>query len=172
MDDDEAGLGFHNWVPDDVLASIGVSGLNLGALGLSTFDYGRNDQAGNIGEGEGEDFEDEVDNEIKREEVDDSQFFGTQTTSGPSTNISSSAQLSKRVSQPQLSRPRKKRKVVTEPEKPRDVKDVWPTFEPGKILNFTQLLQGKVDRKAKAQHQPYPSESFVTHQRQFISSDH
>ncbi len=158
MADEDISRGFENWVPEDVLASLGISGANLGAVGFNTFDYGRADRTGNIGEGEGEDFEDEVDNEIKREGPDEP-FLISGRSRPDETMIPKEPQKLGGDSVP--TRPRKRRKVVKEPEKPKDVRDVWPDFEKGKILNLTKMLRARVERKPRTVYRPLPTCTFM-----------
>lgn len=141
-----------SWIQNDVFKSLGID--DLGDLGLSSWDLGigRPSAGGAIGLDQGDDFEDEVDDDIKREDV----------AAGPSgTSSKARAGSPKRLrfgpdGEIGAPRPRKKRKVAkpTEPPKPRDIKDIWPSFETGKVVNFTELLRYKVERKPRTHYHP------------------
>lgn len=149
-DEDEASLAI-NGIPLGLLESIGEGGANLSAVGLNAWDFERPYEPGSIGYDQGEDFEEEVNKEIKLEE-DDLDYFGSQVTSSRAHDAASVVPRSKRTREMDGSRPKKRvRAAMTEPPKPRELADVWPTFEKGKVLNLTQLLKGKVHRKSRVQ---------------------
>lgn len=150
-DPDEAAFFQDHGIPQDLLASLGVLDGSLEAVGLASSGvpnvWGVDD--GIIGHDQGEDFEDDVDEEIKQEPDDDAPLGGPLQPLQPF----SLSQAQKRTGEVRESRPRKKQKAIVVPEKPRTIKDVWPMFEPGKVLNFTQMLQGKVTKKSRAHYQ-------------------
>lgn len=158
MADEDISSGFENWVPEDVLASLGISSVNLGAVGFNTFDYGREDRNGNIGEGEGEDFEEEVDNEIKHEGLDVPFLISERGRRGEAV---APKEPPKPGSHGVPARPRKRRKVIKEPQKPRDVRDVWPDFEKGKILSLATMLKARIERKPRTVYRPLPIGMFA-----------
>jgi transcription initiation factor TFIID subunit 1, fungi type len=149
-DENEASLAI-NGIPVGLLEAIGEGSANLSAVGLTAWDFERPYEPGSIGYDQGEDFEDEVNKEIKLE-VDDLDYFGSQTTSSRAHDATSAAARSKRAREIDGLRPKKRaRTAAAEPSQSRELSDVWPTFEKGKILNLTQLLKGQVHRKSRAQ---------------------
>lgn len=140
------------WIQKEVFEALGID--NFGDLGLNSWDLGvgRPSAGDAVGLDQGDDYEDEVDDEIKREDV----------AAGPSGERSQArAGSPKRLrfgpdGETSAPRPRKKRKVAkpTEPPKPRDIKDIWPSFETGKVVNFTELLRYKVERKPRTHYHP------------------
>lgn len=148
---DEEVVGIR-WVQQELLSSLGIE--DFDSLGLGSWDFSAEPSGvdGIIGLGEGEDFEEEVDKEIKREDTSSGAYGLTK---------SSRAGSLKRLrfgAEGEHARPRKKRKVVRQdPEAPRTIKDVWPAFERGVPLNFTQMLRYKVERKPRTHYRPLPT---------------
>jgi hypothetical protein len=152
---DEEVVGIR-WVQQELLSSLGIE--DFGSLGLGSWDFFAEPSGvdGVIGLGEGEDFEEEVDQEIRREETSDG------PNALPKSPSSSRAGSPKRIqfgAEGEVARPLKKRKVVKpeHSESPRTIKDVWPAFEPGVPLNFTQMLRYKVERKPRTHYHPLPT---------------
>lgn len=128
----------------------------LGLSGLSGFDPSWLSGDGAIGMGQGEDFEEEVDNELGQEE-----------------DVVSVPSVKDEVRSPWPSGvpPRKKRKVARSKEnagsggpsskmaseEPRGVNDLYPWFEPGKILNFTNLFPESTAKKHTVNTKPLQS---------------
>jgi hypothetical protein len=153
-DEEAAGI---RWVQKELLSSLGIEG--FGSLGLGSWDFNAELSAvdGVIGLGEGEDFEEEVDKEIRRDDISDG------ANGLPKSPRTGSPKRIRFGAERELARPRKKRRVAKPeyPETPRTIKDVWPTFEPGAPLNFTQMLRYKVERKPRTHYHPLPTGTLI-----------
>lgn len=67
--------------------------------------------------------------------------------------------------EPPRKRPRKDSKRARKaaaPARPVNVQDLFPSFEPGKILNFTDLFKGRSLKKSKVKHRPFNGEPVGT----------
>ncbi|KAG8986866.1 hypothetical protein FRB90_003723, partial [Tulasnella sp. 427] len=180
--DDEAfdqkairGLGL-----DTVLAALELpSSASLGNhLGLSGLDFYTSSrlfagfsEEGAIGVGEGDDYEDEVDMEIKKEEED--------------VDMSAMSPLRPVVATPSeygdgdddLFGPepprkrRKKAKATQKPiaERPKDVRELFPTFEPGKVLDFTDLFKGRAIKKSRVKVRSYNVQPVAPKERELAN---
>ena len=182
---------------------------DLGGLGLGLVSGRGNNNAGAIGADEGDDYEDEIDAEVRREDERDriasSSHHGLPVASTSRAGGLRSPTLTRAVSPKRVrmdidsddydavegpatapissprkplesEQPRKKRKVSKKskeksldpdaPPKPRDIKEVWPDFEKGTVLNFTKMLNYKVEKKPRTGYYP-PLEGISTSFRQF-----
>lgn len=142
------------WVQQELLSSLGIE--DFDSLGLGSWDFSADAGVeGVIGLGEGEDFEEEVDKEIRREGSSGGESALLKTL------FSSRAGSPKRIrfGAGEVAHPLKKRKVAKpeHPESSRTIKDVWPAFEPGIPLNFTQMLRYKVEHKPRTHYHPLPT---------------
>lgn len=131
---------------DNVLSGLSIpsTGLSnqLGISGIPTLsssqiynDRWDNDE-GAVGAGEGEDFEDEVDRELKEEEEEDEPVkMEAVSPVGPFKQ--------RRV--------RVVRRLV---ERPKTVYERFPSFERNKVLDFTELFQGFAVKKSRVVKRP------------------
>lgn len=129
----------------------GLEGLE--GLVLSSWDFASNGinldgDAANLGE----DFEDEVDAEIQREDAETSAVT-------PSPKREGSPKRLRLGLDGEVPRPRKKRKVAKPvvPPRERTIHDIWPQFEHGAAINFTQMLRYQVESKPRTHYHPFPS---------------
>ena len=135
------GFSLDHILSDLSLPSAGLSN-RLGISGIPTLSSSQiyNDKwedDGAVGAGEGEDFEDEVDRELKEEEEEE----------GPVKMeiMSPEAPLKQR-------RVRIVRRLV---ERPRTVYERFPSFEKNKVLDFTELFQGFAVKKSRVVKRPF-----------------
>lgn len=183
MDDVQALTGMLSGL-DDILASLdlppttgisnqlGLSGIEDGATSDLFAGFGGD---GAIGHGEGDDFEDEVAKELRDE---DALGYGEEDmdTDVKMENITPQAPLrglredyddglmdedDDLFGAPEP--PRKRRRVqkaerAYQTRKPHNVHDLFPSFEPGKILNFTDIFKGRVLHKSRVKHRPIRGE--------------
>ncbi|KAG9044313.1 hypothetical protein FS837_008364 [Tulasnella sp. UAMH 9824] len=179
--DDEAfdpkairGLGL-----DTVLAALELpSSASLGnQLGLSGLDFYTSSrlfagfpEEGAIGVGEGDDYEDEVDMEIKKEEEDVD--MGTMSPLRPVVATATpSDEDEDDLFGPEPPRKRRKksktaRKAIA--ERPKDVGELFPTFEPGKVLDFTELFKGRAIKKSRVKVRPYNVQPVAPKERELV----
>lgn len=175
-------------------------GGDLGGLGLGLVSGRGKNNGEAVDADEGEDFEDEIDDEVRREDERDriaaSSNYGqpvastSKAAARPSRSPVTTRPISpKRVrmdidlddydaqeepdtrtvpTSPQKTlgadQPRKKRKVSKKgkevekdpnaPPPKRDIKEVWPDFEKGTVLNFTKMLKYKVEKKPRTGYYP------------------
>lgn len=135
------GFSLDHILSDLSLPSAGLSN-RLGISGISTLSSSQiyNDKwdkdDGAVGAGEGEDFEDEVDRELKEEEEEE----------GPVKleAMSPEAPLKQR-------RVRIVRRLV---ERPKTVYERFPSYEKAKVLDFTELFQGFAVKKSRVVKRP------------------
>ena len=135
------GFSLDHILTDLSLPSAGLSN-RLGISGIPTLSSTQiyNDKwdqdDGAVGAGEGEDFEDEVDRELKEEEEEE----------GPvkMEAMSPESPLKQR-------RVRIVRRLV---ERPRTVYERFPSFEKDKVLDFTELFQGFAVKKSRVVKRP------------------
>lgn len=175
MDEDLFPSSLTGFGLDLVLASLQLPSTSaLGnQLGLSGLDsdtttrlFSGFAEEGAIGKGEGEDYEDEVDLEIKREEQED--IWGSETDGGPHPLLPATTERSPLhddeplndeddiFGEPARKKRRKMKKTrIVEEKRPPDVLELFPDFEPGKILNFTELLKGHTLKKSRVKYRPY-----------------
>lgn len=171
--DDEAfdqkairGLGLDTVLADLELPSSASLGNQLGLSGLNFYTSSRLfagfPEEGAIGVGEGDDYEDEVDMEIKKEEEDVD--MGTMSPLRPVVATATpSDEDEDDLFGPEPPRKRRKkskaaRKAIT--ERPKDVGELFPTFEPGKILDFTELFKGRAIKKSRVKARPYNGKTY------------
>jgi hypothetical protein len=100
---------------------------------------------GAVGAGEGEDFEDEVDRELKEEEEEDEPV--------------KMEFMSPVASFKQRRRVRVVRRLV---ERPKTVYERFPAFEKNKVLDFTELFQGFAVKKSRVVKRPIQCTCFCT----------
>lgn len=168
-----SGLGLDTILADLQLPSSASLGNQLGLSGLDSLTsnqiFSGFPEDGAIGVGQGDDFEDEVDREIKKE-VDDSD--GADDEGGgdgdvkmegiptPPRMAHSPTSMDEDDDlfgpEPPRKRPRrgepKRTKRAAAPSRPVNVHELFPSFEPGKILNFTELFKGRSLKKSKVKH--------------------
>ncbi|KAN0134297.1 Protein of unknown function (DUF3591) domain containing protein [Lactarius tabidus] len=146
------GFSLDHILSDLSLPSAGLSN-RLGISGIPTLSSTQiyNDKweedDGAVGAGEGEDFEDEVDRELKEEEEEE----------GPvkMEAMSPEAPLKQQ-------RVRIIRRLV---ERPRTVYERFPSFEKNKVLDFTELFQGFAVKKSRVVKRPLQLESVYSKKR-------
>lgn len=130
-----SGFGLGN-----VLKDLKLPGGNLSQLGLGG-------SAGNwddiIYSGQGEDYEDEVDAEVRREE-----------------DIREEEPPVKEEEEPTTVEPRKRKtRIVTKlVERPKTVYERFPTFDKNKILDFSELFKGFAVKKSRITKKPFNGE--------------
>ena len=123
---------------------LGISGIpSLSSSQIYNEKWGRDDGA--VGAGEGEDFEDEVDRELKEEEEDDEPV--------KMEFMSPVAPFKQRR------RVRVIRRLV---ERPKTVYERFPSFEKNKVLDFTELFQGFAVKKSRVVKRPIQCACFCT----------
>jgi transcription initiation factor TFIID subunit 1, fungi type len=135
------GFSLDNVLSGLSIPSVGLSN-QLGISGIPTLsssqiynDKWDNDE-GAVGAGEGEDFEDEVDRELKEEEEEDEPVkMEALSPVGPFKQ--------RRV--------RVIRRLV---ERPKTVYERFPSFERNKVLDFTELFQGFAVKKSRVVKRP------------------
>lgn len=183
MEDDDfnpttlSGLGLDSILADLELPSSSSLGNQLGLTGLSSFTSGRIfsgfAEDGAIGVGEGDDFEDEVDQEImdeggqsdaggERPAIDHdvkmepvTPHIGAAVHSPGDFDIPMGDDEDLFGPEPPRKKPRRERARTVKtavPSRPIDVKELFPSFEPGKILNFTELFRGRAMKKSRVKH--------------------
>lgn len=113
------------------LPSTSSLGSQLGISGLSGLSWGDS-----MYSGQGEDWEDEVDAEVRREEdvrEDDALAVKMETSTPPS-----------------IDKPQRKTRIVKKlVERPKTVYERFPAFEKGKILDFSELFKGFAVKKSR-----------------------
>lgn len=121
------------------LPSTSSLGSQLGISGLSGLSWGDN-----VYSGQGEDWEDEVDAEVRRE-VDireDASAVKVEVSTPPS-----------------VEKPMRKTRIVKKlVERPKTVYERFPTFEKGKILDFSELFKGLAVKKSRITKKPFNGE--------------
>ncbi|KAG8928363.1 hypothetical protein FRC03_010912 [Tulasnella sp. 419] len=159
---------------DGILASLDLPsssslGNQLGLTGLDEYTTNRVFSGfaadGAIGVGEGDDYEDEVDRELEKEEdggmvkreLGSPQVVDHDMQEPFDHTIFDSpvgGELHDELFGPEP--PKKKRKRVKDnvPAKPKDVHELFPSFEPGKVLNFSDLFKGRVIKKPRTRYKP------------------
>lgn len=155
------GLGLDTVLAALELPSSASLGNQLGLSGLDLYSSSRLfagfPEEGAIGVGEGDDYEDEVDMEIKKEEEDVD--MGAMSPLRPVVATPSVfGDDDDDLFGPEPPRKRRKkskatRKVIT--ERPKDVRELFPSFEPGKILDFTELFKGRAIKKSRVKIRAY-----------------
>jgi hypothetical protein len=122
---------------------LGISGIpTLSSSQIYNEKWDKDDGA--VGAGEGEDFEDEVDRELKEEEEeDDSVKMEFMSPVGPFKQ--------RRV--------RVIRRLV---ERPKTVYERFPSFEKNKVLDFTELFQGFAVKKSRVVKRPIQCAYFAS----------
>ncbi|KAG9025969.1 hypothetical protein FRB95_009534 [Tulasnella sp. JGI-2019a] len=189
-----SGLGLDTILADLELPSSSSLGNQLGLTGLSSFTSGRIfsgfAEDGAIGVGEGDDFEDEVDREIQDEGVDAdavgegdgmeldvkmeavTPHIGAVAQSPGNFDMPMGDDEDLFGPEPPRKRPRKEKTRTTKkpvPVRPLDVKELFPSFEPGKILNFTELFRGRAIKKSRVKHKPFNVEPVAPKERELAA---
>ena len=122
---------------------LGISGIpTLSSSQIYNEKWDRDDGA--VGAGEGEDFEDEVDRELKEEEEEEDPV--------KFESMSPMAPFKQR-------RVRVIRRLV---ERPKTVYERFPSFERNKVLDFTELFQGFAVKKSRVVKRPIQCACFCT----------
>ena len=122
---------------------LGISGIpTLSSSQIYNEKWDRDDGA--VGAGEGEDFEDEVDRELKEEEEDEEPV---------------KMEFMSPVAPFKQRRVRVVRRLV---ERPRTVYERFPSFEKNKVLDFTELFQGFAVKKSRVVKRPIQCACFCT----------
>ncbi|KAH9065639.1 TAF1 transcription initiation factor TFIID subunit TAF1 [Lactarius vividus] len=146
------GFSLDHILSDLSLPSAGLSN-RLGISGIPTLSSSQiyNDKwdkdDGAVGAGEGEDFEDEVDRELKEEEEEE----------GPVK-----MEIMSPEAPPKQRRMRIVRRLV---ERPKTVYERFPSFEKDKVLDFTELFQGFAVKKSRVVKRPLQLESVYSKKR-------
>ncbi|KAH9081544.1 TAF1 transcription initiation factor TFIID subunit TAF1 [Lactarius deliciosus] len=146
------GFSLDHILSDLSLPSAGLSN-RLGISGIPTLSSSQiyNDKwdrdDGAVGAGEGEDFEDEVDRELKEEEEEE----------GPVK-----MEMMSPEAPPKQRRVRIVRRLV---ERPKTVYERFPSFEKNKVLDFTELFQGFAVKKSRVVKRPLQLESVYSKKR-------
>ncbi|KAH9178601.1 TAF1 transcription initiation factor TFIID subunit TAF1 [Lactarius sanguifluus] len=146
------GFSLDHILSDLALPSAGLSN-RLGISGIPTLSSTQiyNDKwdqdDGAVGAGEGEDFEDEVDRELKEEEEEE----------GPVK-----MEIMSPEAPPKQRRVRIVRRLV---ERPKTVYERFPSFEKDKVLDFTELFQGFAVKKSRVVKRPLQLESVYSKKR-------
>ncbi|KAH8990178.1 TAF1 transcription initiation factor TFIID subunit TAF1 [Lactarius hatsudake] len=146
------GFSLDHILSDLSLPSAGLSN-RLGISGIPTLSSSQiyNDKwdrdDGAVGAGEGEDFEDEVDRELKEEEEEE----------GPVK-----MEIMSPEAPPKHRRVRIVRRLV---ERPKTVYERFPSFEKDKVLDFTELFQGFAVKKSRVVKRPLQLESVYSKKR-------
>lgn len=123
---------------------LGISGIpTLSSSQIYNEKWDRRDD-GAVGAGEGEDFEDEVDRELKEEEEEEEPV--------KMESMSPVASFKQR-------RVRVIRRLV---ERPKTVYERFPSFERNKVLDFTELFQGFAVKKSRVVKRPMQCACFCT----------
>jgi transcription initiation factor TFIID subunit 1, fungi type len=144
------GFSLDHILSDLSLPSAGLSN-KLGISGIPTLSSSQiyndkwDEEDGAVGAGEGEDFEDEVDRELKEEEEEEDPV--------KMEVMSPTAPLKER-------RVRVVRRLV---ERPKTVYERFPSFEKNKVLDFTELFQGFAVNKSRVVRRPLQCMCFHTH---------
>ncbi len=134
------GFSLDHILSDLALPSAGLSN-RLGISGIPTLSSSQiyndkwNNDDGAVGAGEGEDFEDEVDRELKEEEEEEPVKMEIMSPEAPFKQ--------RRV--------RVVRRLV---ERPKTVCERFPSFEKDKVLDFTELFQGFAVKKSRVVKRP------------------
>ena len=116
---------------------LGISGIPNLSSGEIYNEQWDDDDDGAVGRGAGKDYEDEVDAELQ----DDQEDFDVKMEEEDAF---------------QEERPPKRMKVVTRlVERPKTVYERYPTFEKGKVLDFTELLKGFSTHKPRISKRPF-----------------
>ncbi|KAH9035076.1 TAF1 transcription initiation factor TFIID subunit TAF1 [Lactarius hengduanensis] len=146
------GFSLDHILSDLSLPSAGLSN-RLGISGIPTLSSSQiyNDKwdkdDGAVGAGEGEDFEDEVDRELKEEEEEE----------GPVK-----MEIMSPEAPPKQRRVRIVRRLV---ERPKTVYERFLSFEKDKVLDFTELFQGFAVKKSRVVKRPLQLESVYSKKR-------
>lgn len=119
---------------------LGISG--LASLNEQQIYSEKWDDDGAVGADQGQDWEDEIDREM-REEGDDDTFVKQEAMS------------------PGVRKKEKRTRVVKRlVERPKSVYERFPAFEKDRILDFSELFKGYTVRKSRLSKRPYQGESF------------
>jgi hypothetical protein len=150
---------------DQVLSNLHLpsgSGLNS-QLGLATnlnvnarqiFQETWNNEGGGVGSGQGQDWEDEVDRELKEESLSDEDVMREEIQSPEGVRYKE-----------------KKVKVVTRlVERPKTVYERFPAFEKDKTLDFTELFKGYTVKKSRLSKKPFHGVSTVSYSYSYETS--
>jgi transcription initiation factor TFIID subunit 1, fungi type len=136
------GFSLDHLLTDLSLPSAGLSN-KLGISGIPTLSSSQiyNDkwdqEDGAVGAGEGEDFEDEVDRELKEEEEEEEEPVKMEVVSP--------------MAPPKQQRVRVVRRLV---ERPKTVYERFPSYEKNKVLDFTELFRGFAVNKSRVVRRP------------------
>ena len=128
---------------DDSLSSrLGISGTS--ALDRTQIYNEKWDDDDIVGPEQGEDWEDEIDREMREEEESDG------------TSVKQEAQS------PGVRRKEKRTRIIKRlVERPKTVYERFPAFEKDKILDFSELFKGYAVRKSRLSKRPYQGGSIV-----------
>jgi hypothetical protein len=144
------GFSLDHVLSDLSIPSTGLSN-KLGISGIPTLSSSQiynekwHQDDGAVGAGEGEDFEDEVDRELKEEEEEEDPV---------KMELMSPVAPFK-----QRRRVRVVRRIV---ERPKTVYERFPSFEKNKVLDFTELFQGFAVKKSRVVKRPIQCACFFT----------
>lgn len=138
------GFGLDHVLKGLNLPSTSNLGSQLGIGGFSGLSWGDS-----LYSGQGEDWEDEVDAEVRREEdlmrEDGVKVEKRETTTPPPPPSGEEAKRKTRIV----------KKLV---ERPKTVSERFPTFEKGRILEFSELFKGLAVKKSRITKKPFNGE--------------
>ena len=120
----------------NIAGRLGISGLpNISSNEIYNDQW--DDDDGAVGRGAGKDYEDEVDAELK----DDHEHFDVEMEEEDNVE--------------EHRAPKRMKTVTRLVERPKTVYERFPTFEKGKVLDFTELLKGVSTHKSRISKRPF-----------------
>jgi transcription initiation factor TFIID subunit 1, fungi type len=135
------GFGLDHVLKGLNLPSTSNLGSQLGISGLSGLSWGDS-----LYSGQGEDWEDEVDAEVRREE----DLMREDGASGVKV------EQQEPETPPGAEEPKRKTRIVKKlVERPKTVYERFPTFEKGKVLEFSELFKGFAVKKSRITKKPF-----------------
>lgn len=140
------GFSLSNILGDLIPSSSSLSRLGLG--GSSALNSGQiygdkwDDDADAVGRDQGDDWEDQIDKEMELEEEDE--------------DVSP---VKAEPQSPGALQPERRVKIIKRlVERPKSVYDRFPSFEPNKVLDFSELFKGYTVQKSRLSKRPFNSE--------------
>ena len=132
-----SGFGLDHILQGLDLPSTSGLGNHLGISNISGFSW-----ADNIYSGQGDDWEDEVDREVRGE-----------------TDYHEALPVKKEDTPPSVGPPKRKTRIVKKfVERPKTVSERFPTFEKDKVLDFSELFKGFAVKKSRITKKPFNGE--------------
>ena len=143
------GFGLDHVLKGLNLPSTSNLGSQLGIGGFSGLSWGDS-----LYSGQGEDWEDEVDAEVRREE----DLMREDGVSGVKVE-QQQQQQQETTTPPSAEGVKKKTRIVKKlVERPKTVSERFPTFEKGKVLEFSELFKGLAVKKSRITKKPFNGE--------------